>query len=245
MVNTNYTFLELIQDVSDYRGCGRNPTGDNLIVARKRANDAYRRFLIYHNWSFMRGDITLTTEYAKWRYPLPDDFASFISKLYYGKNYTYPALIEKTFGEILSLRTGSGETTGYPRYYALKPADFFPIEGQRWELVLYPTPSAAYPLTFIYKKLVNTLVDDTDIPIGGPECATLIRAVCLGEVELMDKKKVGEWYQQGAIELAKAVVRDAGRSPSSVGVNISQGDGREISLYSGGGVYLNGVRIDR
>ncbi len=217
-----YTFLDLQDDVSEYMGQGRSPS--DATTAKRRVNDAYRNFLTSHDWNFLKRSTVLTVEAGKWEYDLPDDFSEFVKPFYYPKDDSWFNLFERDEGYVMELRTGSGSTSGKPYVYALRNKDYSEGEGTRWEVIFHYQPDGTYTLLYTYRLMVNELVNDADLPVGGARYANMIRTYCLAEVENFDDEKVGVWTQKIPILMDRAVKMDNRNSARSLGT-IGRGAG--------------------
>ena len=79
---TKYTFEDLFKDVLDLSGKSRDSSGDDLTEAKRIVNHAYRKFLIAHDWSFLKMQGVLVTTSGDYDYDLPDDFAELIDAIW-------------------------------------------------------------------------------------------------------------------------------------------------------------------
>lgn len=243
-LTTTYSFLDLYSDVADYRGKTRTPTGTDLIAAKRLVNDAYRSFLIAHDWNFLKKIAVLVTENTKWQYELPDDFRELTIPFKYSASNALPNLSQVSVDKLLNLRTGISDTSGQPYCFALTPADYTVESGTRWLVLLHYPSNGIYELIYQYRIGVNELVNDTDIVIGGAEHAPTIRAFCLAEVEQWDGESIGVWskkvYDPEIGLLRKSIMVDSKKASRSVG--IMGGTEREFKRFYD--VLYNGVDID-
>ena len=232
--NLIYTFGRLYGDAGEYIGVGRDPTGTTLTAIKRRVNDAYRIFLDAYDWSFKKHSAVLTTQSDKWFYELPADFLSLSMPFKYPADSSWINPTEIDESTLMSLRTGSGDTTGRPYLYAIRARPFSKEEGTRWEVLFHYTPSSNYDFIFSYRIATEELVGDNDVPIGASDCAALIRAYCLAEAEAFDEEKPSTYTAKIPGLLAAAIKNDSKRRPRSVGsynANIHGYERRETVTY--------------
>lgn len=122
-------------------------------------------------------------------YDLPADFEGFDGPVTYrpGTSQLWPAL-RLTSDAILRRKRQECVLTSRPEWIAYRPKALTAATGQRFEAVLYPTPSAAYVFEYAYRVVAAMLAEDTDHPYGGAMHADTILAACLSVAEqrLMD-----------------------------------------------------------
>lgn len=212
-----YTFADLYTDVSEYAGLGRSPTGDNLTLAKRRVNDAYREFVSAVDWHFLKKSDILNLQSGKWQYDLPDNFRELIVPFKYPTTDSWINPTEGSEDTILNLRTGAGTTTGRPYIFAVRPKLFDPEHGMRWEAIFHYEPDGTYAMSYTYRITPNELIEDGDVPIGGPEHAVTIRQMCLAEVEAFDEEKPATYTQKAMASLARSKQLDGRKASRSLG----------------------------
>ena len=146
---------------------------------------------------------TLTTEtaatyilYHDGNYDLPDDFGGIEGNITYADESSYKGdIVLVGEGMIRSSRSGSSDSSlsSYPTMAAVRPKEQTTMTtGQRFEIMLYPTPDAAYVLNYRKVILPQMLVDTTlTHPYGGMIHAETIEASCVAIVEMQDNDKRG------------------------------------------------------
>lgn len=70
-----------------------------------------------------------------------------------------------------------------PKYAAFRPLRSSGTDSQRWQLILYPTPSDNLSLTLRYAITPEQITDDSPFPLGGRQHAETILASCLAIAE--------------------------------------------------------------
>ena len=129
-----------------------------------------------HTWSFLQatGSGTATT----YNYALPDDFGGMIGDPQYASASSKRRIVETTVEDLLAMRA-MATASGDPSYYAIRhltaPSS---TAGQRFEMLLYPTPTSA-AITYRYKVLPPALSSAYVYPYGGAEHAETVLASCL------------------------------------------------------------------
>lgn len=140
-----------------------------------------------YQWTFLRkeGAITLTSTESK--YVLADDVAQIVEdSVTYGIEEGNKPLTRVSEGEIRKMQQES--ETGVPLYYAVRPKheSTNPTDGQRFEIVVHPTPSSSQvseSITYRYVSAPDLLTTTNIFPLGGAlHSQTLIEA-CLAEAE--------------------------------------------------------------
>lgn len=182
-------FNNMADRITSHLGWGAFSTisSSDKVAVRDMVNRAYRMFLFSsgHEWNFLRIPATITTTADDDEYDLPDNWGGFRSKLFYGENQLYPPLEEKTAKQILEMRASSLET-GIPSYFASQSKALDAgVSGQRWEVLIYPTPDQAYTLSYFYIPFIDNLSDEMAgedpapiYPIGGARHGETLLCAC-------------------------------------------------------------------
>jgi len=218
-------FSELYNEVLRYLGTynSGSPASADSTDAKFITNRAYLRMLSYYGWTFSKQEGTIVTDGVNWKYTLPEDFSSFeIPELVYTADESYGPVIERSRQQILDERTHS-VYTNYPLYFALNAAKYDKETGSAWELWLYPTPDTEYKLHFFYKSFPQKLVDDDDIPMGGPDVSDCLLELCLAYAEAYKEEKRGVHSAVVAEILGGAQRMDTKRNTSNLGMEITGG----------------------
>jgi hypothetical protein len=142
-----------------------------------------------YEWTFLRKSGTVTLQPEQWRYDLPPDFGGTIldSSTAYppGTKHAHPRKIDEQ--EIRQLRMVD-DLLGVPRYYGVRPKAHDAIEGQRWEIVVYPTPGVeedGLQIGYRYVHVPDSLVPNGIYPVGGAQYSEVILAAHLSAAEYM------------------------------------------------------------
>ena len=143
-------------------------------------------------WSFMRKSGTITLASADGDYDLPDDFSGEIldDSVSTPAGNLNPPLIKVSESDIRR-ELAENNSTGFPKYYAVRNKTHAPTTGQRYEFLVYPIPGSTAAtgntivLTYRYVTLPN-VIDATNIyPLGGARYSELILTSFLAIAEEM------------------------------------------------------------
>lgn len=220
MASLIFTFQDLYNEVAKFLGTygSSGPSGTDLTDAKDIVNNGYRAFIQASDWSFLKPEMELATQSGDWKYDLPEDFGSLLAGFQFDDDDGYPPLEERSVEWIRDQRA-TNTFTSWPEYYALRTISLDKNIGTKWELMLYPTPDAAYTLHYRYKAVPTKLESDDDIPVGGPELSLLLREFCLAQAETDKDEKVGVHNQKLSMMLNQAKQIDKRRNPHNLGFN--------------------------
>lgn len=182
----------------------------------------------HHRWSFLYVDDTVTTVADQWEYDLPDDYGGIEGIVTFSTASLGQSALERVQAQqILKDRQYNTVNTSYPMKYAIRPKDdgTATTDGQRFEMLLWPTPTAVYTLT--YKKMLNpNIIDATNVyPNGGMQHSGTIKLACLASAERMCNPEDTRWrseYQQ-SLDSSIELDRHAG-APDRLGINRDRSD---------------------
>jgi len=192
-----------------------------------------------HEWSFLRPVTTITTVADQWEYDLPSSFGGMDGPLTYAASTGYSAI--KICGEnkIRKLRQTDAAETGVPRLAAIRVKE----EGhqsatldevaiftqQRQEMLLWPTPSDAWVLTYMFAALTNAITEDFQYALGGMQHAETIRESILAVVEREVHNEVGLHNGEFQKRLAASIAIDIANGPEYIGYNTTRNPRRRLS----------------
>jgi hypothetical protein len=166
------------------------------------------------------GNITLTTDpgdaagitffvnRTPANYDLPDDFHRMIGDLMHASDSYRPAIKIVSEQEILNMRA-RGTFTNAPVYAATRFKAGTYTDGQRQEILFYPTPDTGYVLFANYEAYSGKLTATLKYPLGGMHLAELYIESCLAVAEQRINEQVGLHTQQYHMLLADAILRDS------------------------------------
>lgn len=144
---------------------------------------------------------------ADGNYRLPDDFGGIEGPLTFTSGTNRPDIEMRGEPQIRQLRQ-RGSVTGRPRHGAVRPVAFDPTLGQRYELMLYPTPNAHYELAYTTNVLPDKLTTTNKYPYGGMIHGNAILESCLAVAEAEANDGEREHRERYKSLLASSVRKD-------------------------------------
>lgn len=142
-----------------------------------------------HEWSWMRPVMTFSTVADFEAYQLPSDFGGIEGDITFAEGQAYRLIRIRGENFIRQLQQNN-IGTGIPKYAATRPLKSG-FGGQRYELILWPTPNGVYDLTFRYNINPNALASTNDYPLGGPALAETILQSCRAAADQVFNDNVG------------------------------------------------------
>lgn len=159
-----------------------------------------------HEWSWMRPVRTFSTQDGFGDYQLPSDFGGIEGELTYAAQQAFHVIRVVGEEEIRKYRNG-GQSSGRPRFAAVRALNSG-ASGQRYELMLWPTPSGQFELTYRYNLNPDALSGANDFPLGGAALAETILQSCRAVADRMFNDTVGSEYQMFLERLKASVSLD-------------------------------------
>jgi hypothetical protein len=180
-------YPELVQRLHRFAFGSRttSPTSSELGDINAAIKDGLLFVYSSHRWSFLRPSTSITMAIGTYTYDLPTGFDSIEGELTYavGVSECYPPVKRIKDTAIRKMRQDR-EYSDRPAYCAVGPKTFDPTIGSVRQLVVYPTPDAAYVLTGTM-TLRPTMIDSTNkYPVGGEVLGAVIVEACLAAMEL-------------------------------------------------------------
>lgn len=184
-----------------------------------------------HKWRFLRPSTTLAIVANDSDYDLPDNFGWMLGDLTFGSsdNIIQPAVKLIGEGQIRMLQQGNIVTSGPPKYAAVRPKTTTGVTGQRFELLIWPTPDATYTLSYQYRALLNKIDASNPYPYGGQIHGETILASCLAVAEDRHEDAQAEKRQRFMERLSASIEQDSQLDQEFFGYN---GDGSDTGLLS-------------
>lgn len=141
-----------------------------------------------HIWSFLRARASITLSSGTATYDLPDDFAGFLDDHLAFTSTKDWALELKPMEHVLESiqRLGTSMPTGIsqPLIAAIESkTSTLGTTGQRWQIVMWPTPASTLVITGPYRLNPNALATDTHYPLGGELHSQTLLESCLAAAE--------------------------------------------------------------
>jgi hypothetical protein len=175
-------------------------------------------------WSFMRPTATLDTVADQSDYDMEDDFGHIVGEIFYDSDNLQNPIKIVSVGVLLELRSDRDDT-GRPRVAALNWKASDGSDGQRQELLLYPTPDAAYTLTYRYEAYSGQLTESLPYALGGMKHSETLISSCIAVAEQRINGEKGVQSEAFLRNLATSVERDR-KSGAQVFGNMGDHGGR-------------------
>ncbi len=169
-----------------------------------------------YEWSFLRQSFSVTTTAGVADYRMADGFGEVRGEIYFtGDDIERRPLPVISIGAMLSMRTRRG--TGAPRFAAFRFRPTYGTSGQYVEMMLYPTPDRAYPLSFAGTADTGRISAQRPFPLGGPSFAELVTESCLAAAEQRENDEAGLHTQNFNALLVSMIAKDRNRSGATYG----------------------------
>jgi hypothetical protein len=180
-----------------------------------------------HRWSFLTPERTITTVTSQSDYPLPDDHGGFEGEMTFDPtNTTWTTIRRVGVGMVRREQQLSQGLTGRPTLFAEFPKPSDGVTGQRFGVAFYPTPDAAYVLTYRCNVLPVALSATNPFPYGGEQHGETILESVLDVAERRLNDEVGVHRQAYLSRLRASVAADArDHRPENLGYNGDGSDG--------------------
>jgi len=202
-----------------------------------------------HQWSFLEPTTTLATVAAQSDYTLPASFGGMIGPLTYAAadNRWHPIEITNEHRIRILRQRDFNTLASHPIASALRARTSDGSDGQRFELLLWPTPDKVYTLSYRYHALQSKLTVSNPWPLGGEIHSETILESCLAITEQRLENNAGVHTQKFAERLAASISHDLqSNAPEYMGYNGDRSDGlglseNEYRRYFGSDVDYDGV----
>lgn len=223
------TYTDLQAEVGAFLHYGQDP--DNWSADETKRVDRFiqaglRQFYyppqmegveLGYTWSFMYPTTTLTTADGTRAYDLPDLFQQIDGEFHYEEDVFWQSISHVSEARMLELIEYSDDEDK-PRYFTTRAKDSTGATGQRFEVLFWPKPDAAYTLTYRYKAYAGKLDAVTyKYPLGGMQYGECIIESCLAIAESRGNDEAGFHQTQFARLLAAAVAQDRRQSARRYG----------------------------
>jgi hypothetical protein len=175
---------------------------------------------VSHRWSFLKPTSNFDTVAETYLYDMPSDFGAIVGDLVYDEDECVHKIIKQTSSGMIDKNRASNNISGIPYLFALRPKTVEMTSSQVTELMLYPTPDAAYGIIYHYDAKVNPLSDANAYPLGGQAHSQTILQSCRDIAAARYKDNPGGREHGLFLERLKASVEaDRRLSPKTLGFN--------------------------
>jgi hypothetical protein len=188
------TYADLLVEVSAYLGYGSvlaRLTDQQRAECDRHVQAGVRRFYYPpavegaergYPWSFLSPVTTLVTVADQEEQELPGDLGRVLGQFHFDSDQHRCAVPQVSEDRFRAMKATT-ESSGAPRFACVRHKAKDASRGQRFEVSWWPTPDAAYTLTFRYEAYVSKLSDDNRYPLGGMRHAELLVQSCLAAAE--------------------------------------------------------------
>lgn len=220
-------YVQFANSASYFLGYGASYTGlgaDKLTQVDAMIQAGYRQGLYppglpdpitgqpqaRHTWSFLKPTTMLTTIAGADAQDLPDDFGGMDGNMTFASSQTLATAVRVTSeSAIRDARQGrSTSDTAIPYLAAIRPKPSDGSSGQRFEILFYPTPDAAYELSYRYNALQAALTVTRPYPLGGMVHSEMFMASILAMCDLRQNDTRGLHWEAFMERLAASVAHD-------------------------------------
>ncbi len=213
------TYAELIAEVAAFLGYGSDSAAwdaPQLAECDRYVQAGYRRFLYppsvegaedAYPWSFLSPTTTIATVASTQTQDLPADLGRVLGGFFYDTAQFKASIVQVTetrYQELLGRTAG----TGGPRVACVRHKAKTPALGQRFEVSWWPSPDAAYTLSYRYEAFGGKLSADNPYPLGGMRHGELLVQSCLAVAESRANDERGHHTEEFARLLRAAIVQD-------------------------------------
>ena len=244
------TYTSLCVAMADFLGIGRNTegTGNEWDTADEHRlseviNSGYWQFLYppilqnestAHRWLFMRPDYPFSTVASTYLYDMPADFGAIAADIHYATNSDDSRVIRQVSPGIIDRERSKNSVSGRPAYFAMRPKSVAETSRQVTEMMLFPTPDAAYALVAYYDVSPVRLSGTYPYPLGGqPHSATILQSCRDIAAQWYKEQPAGPEHELFMQRLQASVEYDRRHSPAFLGYNNDGAGGKCITRHGG------------
>lgn len=181
---------------------------------------------LHHDWTFLYTQIQFKVEVGTQDYIMPFDFGGMVGPLHHEPTDNIRVSVIKTSAQrILMFRQMNISLSLWPMYYAERPVATGGRTSTRWQIMLWPSPSATYTFEGTQRLLPLAAGGSQPYLYGGPEHSQTIIEACLAQAELQLENKPGAHAAEFLSCLRSSIVMDqTAHAPETLGYNgASQG----------------------
>jgi hypothetical protein len=208
-----------------FGGTSGNWTADQIDEIAGYLDAGLRRFETAYDWRFLRVTTTIATVADDYDTTLPDNFGYMLGDLTFATvDNGWDRIRLVTEDEIRKLRQSPTNTTGKPKFAAVRPRTTDGTTGQRFEIIYWPTPDAIYTLSYQYRILTSQLSSGAPYPYGGMLHAETIKAAIMAEAERTSDDEEGVHEAKYQKLLAQSIMVDQRGEAEYFGYNGDHSD---------------------
>jgi len=158
-------------------------------------------------WSFLMPRASLTTTIDQDSDDLPATLSRVNGDMYFSEGPHLRSVPLIGQGRLLALRQKNADKAR-PKCAAVAHKGSTGSDGQRLEILWWPTPDAEYELDYQYEAYAGKLTEANPYPLGGMKYAELIIESCLSVAEQRANDERGAHYERFIELLAASVEQD-------------------------------------
>lgn len=226
------TYSDLRTEIADFLGWTRGGDWSNDESERLDSviNAGYRQFIyppvapgetVSYRWSFLRPTATFDTVDGTYLYDMPAAFGAMVGDLVYDEDEDVHRIIEQTTpGMIDRNRAVDSLADGRPYLFALRPKGVAQTAEQTTEIMLFPSPDAAYGIIYHYDAKVDVLSSVNAYPLGGQAHSETLMQSCrdIAATRYRDDP-MGREHALYLERLKASIESDRRLSPKTLGMN--------------------------
>ena len=224
--------------IADFLGWQRSSSkwdGTDIDRLDEIINAGYQQFIyppplegetVSHEWSFLKPTGTFDTVGSTYLYDMPSTFGAMVGDLAYDEDEDECRIIKQTTPGSIDRNRAVSDYEGRPYLFALRPKSVAMSSAQVTELLLYPTPDAAYGILYHYDAIPGTLSETNSYMLGGqPHFETILQSCRDVAATRYKDDPMGREHALYLERLRASVEADRRLSPKTLGYN---NDGRRI-----------------
>lgn len=233
------TYSNIRTEIADFLGWTRDSDSwsndeSNRLQSIIESGDRQRIYppiapgeTVAYRWSFLRPKATFDTVASTYLYDMPSVFGAIVGDLVYDEDEDVHRIIEQKTPGLIDRNRAVNGYEGRPYMFALRPKSTSQATEQVTELMLYPTPDAAYGIVYHYDAKVVPLSDAYPYPLGGQAHSETLLQSCRDIAATRYKDDPAGREHQLFLERLKASIEsDRRNSPKTLGMN---NDGHQIT----------------
>lgn len=152
------------------------------MIRSKNPNAPLETYL----WNFLIRRTTVSLSNGTNLYSLGDDFSGWVdTELAFTTSKDWSLKLVEMWRVLEKVQAGTSMPTGItqPLLAAVEPDTFTATTGQRWKMLVWPTPTGSLTVTGRYRSEPDFFSDDAHYPLGGALHAETLLESCLAAAE--------------------------------------------------------------
>lgn len=243
-----HNYRDVYTKVAEFLGMGSSPTGAELTKVKDITLRGYRRFLMpidastgrTYRWYFLQKTTTLSVAVGRDTYKLPKGFSSIVLPFTCTTPISWNP--EQKPLDFIYKQKSYSTGAGYPRYFALKTADYDPVSGQiDNEVIFWPQPSNVLTYYYTYNQTPPPPENEEDVFIGDVFASECILECALAVADLQENDNVGI-HEEMAERLIQAAIGEDKRQGTVANIG-SMNKTRDAEVVRSATINIAGVQI--